>query len=116
VARKDPEGPSVWHTGLWTHAQRDVRGGALADSHATLAVKSARGASWFAYMEPQPSVAARSVLDAALWRVSEQVKTWPSHNFFARYGVGKELKTIAPVATPIKPADVGITGASPVKN
>jgi CubicO group peptidase (beta-lactamase class C family) len=116
VARRDPEGPSVWHTGLWTHAQRDVRGGALADSHATLAVKSARGAAWFAYMEPQPSVAARSVLDAALWRVSEQVKLWPSHDFFARYGVGKELKTIAPVAAPIKPSDVGITGTSPAKN
>jgi CubicO group peptidase (beta-lactamase class C family) len=115
VARLDPEGPSVWHTGLWTHAQRDVRGGALSDSHATLAVKSARGAAWFAYMEPQPSVAARSVLDAALWRAAESVKTWPSHDFFARYGVGKDLK-IAPVATPISPADVGITGSSPVKN
>lgn len=115
VARRDPEGPSVWHTGLWTHAQRDVRGGPLADSHATLAVKSARGPAWFAYMEPQPTVAARSVLDAALWRASEQVKTWPSHDFFARYGVGKDLK-IAPVATPVKPADLGITGTSPVKN
>ncbi len=115
VARRDPEGPSVWHTGLWTHAQRDVRGGALSDSHATLAVKSARGAAWFAYMEPQPSVAARSALDVALWRASEQVKVWPSHDFFARYGVGKDLK-IAPVATPIKPSDVGITGASPAKN
>jgi len=115
VARLDPEGPSVWHTGLWTHAQRDVRGGALADSHATLAVKSARGAAWFAYMEPQPSVAARSQLDAALWRAAESVKVWPSHDFFARYGVGKELR-IAPVAAPIQPADVGITGESPVKN
>lgn len=115
VARLDPEGPSVWHTGLWTHAQRDVRGGALSDSHATLAVKSARGAAWFAYMEPQPSLAVRSVLDAALWRAADQVRVWPSHNFFARYGVGKELK-IAPVATPIKPADVGLTDSSPAKN
>jgi CubicO group peptidase (beta-lactamase class C family) len=115
VARLDPEGPSVWHTGLWTHAQRDVRGGALSDSHATLAVKSARGAAWFAYMEPQPAVAARSQLDAALWRAAESVRAWPSHDFFARYGVGKELK-IAPVATPIQPADLGITGESPVKN
>jgi CubicO group peptidase (beta-lactamase class C family) len=115
VARLDPEGPSVWHTGLWTHAQRDVRGGALADSHATLAVKSARGAAWFAYMEPQPSVAARSVLDAALWRAAESVKVWPSHDFFARYGVGKKL-AIAPATMPIRPADVGITGASPAKN
>jgi CubicO group peptidase (beta-lactamase class C family) len=115
VARLDPEGPSVWHTGLWTHAQRDVRGGALSDSHATLAVKTARGAAWFAYMEPQPSVAARSVLDAALWRAAESVRTWPSHDFFARYGVGKKL-SLAPVSTSIKPADVGITGSSPVKN
>ena len=115
VARLDPEGPSVWHTGLWTHAQRDVRGGALHDSHATLAVKTARGAAWFAYMEPQPPTAARQALDAALWRAAESVRVWPSHDFFARYGVGKTLK-IAPVASPVKPAEIGITGESPAKN
>ena len=115
VARLDPAGPSVWHTGLWTHAQRDVRGGALYDSHATLAVKTARGAAWFAYMEPQPSPAARHALDAALWRAADAVRVWPSHDFFARYGVGKDLK-IAPVAAPIRPADIAITGESPVKN
>lgn len=115
VARLDPEGPSVWHTGLWTHAQRDVRGGAHADSHATLAVKTARGAAWFAYMEPQPAPAVRHALDAALWRAADRVRVWPSHDFFARYGIGKDL-TIAPVAGPVKPADVGITGESPAKN
>lgn len=115
VARLDPQGPSVWHTGLWTHAQRDVRGGALSDSHATLAVKTARGTAWFAYMEPQPPPAARHALDAALWRAAESVRVWPSHDFFARYGVGKDLK-IAPVAAPIQPADLGITGEGPVKN
>ncbi len=115
VARLDPEGPSVWHTGLWTHAQRDVRGGALSDSHATLAVKTARGAAWFAYMEPQPAPAVRHALDAALWRAADQVRVWPSHDFFARYGVGKDLK-IAPVAAPVKPAQIGITGDSPAKN
>jgi len=115
VARLDPEGPSVWHTGLWTHAQRDVRGGALFDSHATLAVKDARGAAWFVYMEPQPSVAARSALDAALWRAADRVRVWPSHDFFARYGVGKDLK-IAPVATPVRPADLGISESPPAQN
>jgi hypothetical protein len=105
----------VWHTGLWTHAQRDVRGGALSDSHATLAVKTARGAAWFAYMEPQPAPAVRHALDAALWRAADRVRVWPSHDFFARYGVGKDLK-IAPVAAPVRPADVGITGESPAKN
>lgn len=115
VARLDPQGPSVWHTGLWTHAQRDVRGGALSDSHATLAVKTARGAAWFAYMEPQPAPAVRHALDAALWRAADSVRVWPSHDFFARYGVGKNFK-IAPAATSVKPADVGITGESPAKN
>ncbi len=115
VARMDPEGSSVWHTGLWTHAQRDARGGALYDSHATLAVKTARGAAWFAYMEPQPSPAVRAALDAALWRAADAVRVWPSQDFFARYGVDKKLG-IAPVATPIRPADVGITGESPAKN
>jgi CubicO group peptidase (beta-lactamase class C family) len=115
VARLDPEGPSVWHTGLWTHAQRDARGGALYDSHATLAVKTARGAAWFAYMEPQPAPAVRHALDAALWRAADAVRVWPSHDFFARYGISKDLK-IAPVATPVKPAQIGITGESPTKN
>jgi len=88
VARRDREGPSVWHTGLWTHAQSDVPGGPLADSHATLAVKTAAGAAWFAYMEPQPSPAARAALDAALWRAANAVKAWPARDLFARYGVG----------------------------
>jgi CubicO group peptidase (beta-lactamase class C family) len=114
-ARKQFAGRDDLAYSLGVVAQRDVRGGALSDSHATLAVKSARGAAWFAYMEPQPAVAARSQLDAALWRAAESVRAWPSHDFFARYGVGKELK-IAPVATPIQPADLGITGESPVKN
>ncbi|MFO0986565.1 MAG: serine hydrolase domain-containing protein [Alphaproteobacteria bacterium] len=115
VARLDPEGPSVWHTGLWTHAQRDVRGGALYDSHATLAVKTARGAAWFAYMEPQPPAAARHALDAALWRAAESVRTWPSHDLFARYGVGKAAR-IAPAAAPAKPAETGLAGESPARN
>lgn len=114
VARRDPEGLSVWHTGLWTHAQRDVRGGALADSHATLAVKSARGAAWFAYMEPQPSVAARSQLDAALWRAADAVKLWPAQDLFARYGVGvaKEQK-IMPATAPLKTGDAGTVLGGP---
>lgn len=107
VARLDPEGPSVWHTGLWTHAQRDVRGGALYDSHATLAVKTARGAAWFAYMEPQPPPAARHALDAALWRAADAVRAWPPHDLFARYGVGT-TRTVAPAAAPLKPAEAGL--------
>ncbi|HEY7609776.1 MAG TPA: serine hydrolase domain-containing protein [Alphaproteobacteria bacterium] len=108
VARREPGGVSVWHTGLWTHAQKDVRGGALADSHATLAVKSAKGAAWFVYMEPQLPLAARAELDAALWRAAEQVKAWPAQDLFARYGVGigKEQKTV-PVAAPLKTGDAG---------
>jgi CubicO group peptidase (beta-lactamase class C family) len=115
VARLDPEGPSVWHTGLWTHAQRDARGGALYDSHATLAVKTARGAAWFAYMEPQPPPAVRHALDAALWRAAESVRVWPSHDLFARYGVGKPLG-IAPVKAPVQPADLGIPDGAPARN
>jgi CubicO group peptidase (beta-lactamase class C family) len=76
VVRRDREGPSLWHTGLWTHAQRDAKSGFLSDSHATLAVKSARGFAWFAYVEPQPSRAARAALDAVLWRAAE--RTAPS--------------------------------------
>ena len=101
VARRDPEGASVWHTGLWTHAQKDARGGALADSHATLAVKSARGAAWFVYVEPQPSPAVRAELDAALWRVADRVRAWPARDLFARYGVGKEQRVV-PVTAPLK--------------
>jgi len=95
VARRDREGPSVWHTGLWTHAQNDVPGGPLADSHATLAVKTAAGAAWFVYMEPQPSTAARAALDAALWRAANAVKTWPQRDLFARYGVGTKASPAA---------------------
>jgi D-alanyl-D-alanine carboxypeptidase len=87
LARRERGGVSVWHTGLWTHAQRDVKDGPLADSHATLAVRSAGGTAWFVYMEPQPTIAARSALDAALWRASETVKTWPTRDLFATYGV-----------------------------
>ncbi len=116
VARRDAEGPSVWHTGLWTHAQSDVLGGALADSHATLAVKSARGAAWFAYMEPQPSPFVRAALDAALWRAAEQVKVWPGHDLFARYGVGKGQR-IMPAAAPLKTGDAGkIIGGPQARN
>lgn len=115
VARRDPEGPSVWHTGLWTHAQRDVRGGALSGSHATLAVKTARGAAWFAYMEPQPAPAARAALHAALWRAAASVRAWPSHDLFARYGVGKTLE-IAPVAAPARPPGAGIASERSAAN
>ncbi len=108
VARREGDGVSVWHTGLWTHAQNDVRGGALADSHATLAVKSAKGAAWFVYMEPQLPLSARTELDAALWRAADRVKIWPAQDLFARYGVGpgKDIK-VAPVMAPLKTGDAG---------
>lgn len=96
VARREPGGASVWHTGLWTHAQSDVPGGPVADSHATLAVRTAAGAAWFAYMEPQPSPAARAALDAALWRAAGAVKTWPALDLFAKYGVGRGPRTVMP--------------------
>jgi hypothetical protein len=95
----------VWHTGLWTHAQNDVPGGPLADSHATLAVKTASGAAWFAYMEPQPSPAARAALDAALWRAAGAVKTWPALDLFAKYGVGRGPRTVMPAGASLKTGD-----------
>jgi len=74
VVRREPGGPAFLHTGLWTHAQADAAGGPLADSHATLAVKSPTGLSWFVYMAPQPPNAARFALDRALWRVHDSVR------------------------------------------
>jgi CubicO group peptidase (beta-lactamase class C family) len=109
VARREPGGVSVWHTGLWTHAQSDALGGPLADSHATLAVKSAAGAAWFVYVEPQPALAARAQLDAALWRAAEAAKTWPARDLYARYGVRTGSATTAPASAAIAP---GATRAS----
>lgn len=114
VMRHDAAGPSLWHTGLWTHAQNDVPGGPLADSHATLAVKSAEGPRWFVYMAPQPSTAARAELDQALWRAARAVKRWPAENLFARYGVGREQR-IAPASAPLKTGDASVSG-TPARN
>jgi len=74
VVRRDAGGPTFLHTGLWTHAQSDAAGGPLSDSHATLAVKSGEGLSWFVYMAPQPPNAARFALDKALWRAHDSVR------------------------------------------
>jgi CubicO group peptidase (beta-lactamase class C family) len=77
VVRRDPSGPTFVHTGLWTHAQSDAAGGPLADSHATLAVKSGDGVAWFVFMAPQPPKDARAALDRALWRAHDSVR-WPA--------------------------------------
>lgn len=105
VVRHDPAGPSLWHTGLWTHAQKDVPSGPLADSHATLAVKSAQGTRWFAFMAPQPSNAARADLDRAFWRAARAVKHWPAENLFARYGVGRTFAIVPAASTRDAEAD-----------
>lgn len=87
VMRLDGNGPSLWHTGLWTHAQRESASGPLNDSHATLAVRAAGGAAYFAFVAPEPSKAARAELDAALWRVAHAIRAWPAEDLFPKYGV-----------------------------
>ncbi len=117
VVSRDGAGANFVHTGLWAHTQIDVPGGPLFGSLATLAVKRADGAAWFAFMSPQPSKPVRADLYRALWDAANRVKAWPQHDLFARYGVGKEpAPAVVPVATPLKTGDAGKLGDAPARN
>jgi CubicO group peptidase (beta-lactamase class C family) len=79
--------PVWWHTGSWVVRGRRGRTGPLHASFASLATRTDRGVSWFASCEPDPGVAAREALDAALWRIARQSAEWPTTDGFAALGL-----------------------------
>jgi len=58
------------------------------DGTTTLMVRAGNGLAWVALLNTRPQDADKlgGELDAAMWRAVDQVKTWPSHDLFGRFG------------------------------
>ncbi len=83
LVRRGMDGEPAWsHTGSWVVRGRRGHAGLLHSSFAALATRTDRGVSWFASCEPDPGVAARDALDAALWDIARQAAAWPTRDEF----------------------------------
>lgn len=100
LARVQPGGATVWHSGRWRWRNAGFGDGPPSTDVGAYFVRLANGDAFVATYSPLPSESATRELDRDLVAALRAVARWPEDDLYARYGVGPVTRRGSAAAGP----------------